>query len=143
MKRKCYFYLSWNICWVWQDWDTLRHLPRLSGDIQRQARDCFLPDLSVSCSIIVSDGQNQARPDPVKINLSKEKLQETMLTSTLILWVALFRDIELNRKDNTSIVDKCKTCWCLFSAKIEIWWENPVVTFAVCLVVYQYQQTSD
>ena len=78
----------------------LRYLPRLSGDIQRQAKDCFLPDLSVSCSIIVSDGQNQTRPDQVRINLWKEKLQETMLTSTLILWVALFRDIELNRENN-------------------------------------------
>ena len=66
----------------------LRYLPRLSGDIQRQAKDCFLPDLSVSCSIIVSDGLLMVKSNPrqVKINLSTEKLQETMLSPTLIIW---------------------------------------------------------
>ena len=79
----------------------LRHLPRLSGDIERQARDCFLPDLSVSCSIIVSDGLLMVKTShgQVKINLSKEKLQETMLTPTLSNLGGFIRDIELNRED--------------------------------------------
>ena len=59
-----------------------------------------MPDLSVSCSIIVSDGLPRVKTNPglAKINLSNEQLQETMLTSTLIIWVAFSRDIEFNRK---------------------------------------------
>ena len=41
----------------------------------------------------------KTNPGQVKINLAKEKLQETMLTPTLSNLGGFIRDIELNRED--------------------------------------------